>query len=85
MGVLRAKGADVLDLIDRLSTNDISKLEDNAWMDTVFTTNKGRIVAQVRLLKSSKQILILSDNIVKFNKHFPNYVGDKWKTVFGAK
>ena len=61
MGVLRAKGADVLDLIDRLSTNDISKLEDNAWMDTVFTTNKGRIVAQVRLLKSSKEILILSD------------------------
>jgi len=61
MGVLRAKGADVLDLIDRLSTNEISKLEDNSWMDTVFTTNKGRIVAQVRLLKSSKQILILSD------------------------
>ena len=61
MGVLRAKGADVLDLIDRLSTNDISKLEDNSWMDTVFTTNKGRIVAQVRLLKSSKQILIVSD------------------------
>ena len=62
MGVLRAKGNDVLDLIDRLSTNEISKLQDHSWIDTVLTTNKGRIVAQIRLLKSPKQILILSDS-----------------------
>jgi len=62
MGVLRAKGDDVLDLIDRLSTNEVSKLKYNSWIDTVLTTNKGRIVAQIRLLKSPKQILILSDN-----------------------
>ncbi|SVD99591.1 uncharacterized protein METZ01_LOCUS452445, partial [marine metagenome] len=41
IGVIYAKGDDVLDLIDRLSTNDVSKLEDNFWMDTVLTTNKG--------------------------------------------
>jgi folate-binding protein YgfZ len=61
IGVIYAKGDDVLDLIDRLSTNDVSKLEDNFWVDTVLTTNKGRIVSQIRLLKSSSQILIVSD------------------------
>ena len=61
MGVLSAKGADVLDLIDRLSTNDINNLEDNSWIDTVLTTNKGRIVAQIRLLKFSNKLLILSE------------------------
>lgn len=62
MGILRAKGDDVFDLIDRLSTNDVSKLENNSWIDTVLTTNKGRIVAQIRLLKSPKQTLVLSDS-----------------------
>lgn len=64
MGVLSAQGDDVLDLIDRLSTNDITKLEDNSWIDTVLTTNKGRIVAQIRLLKSSGSLLISSEKKV---------------------
>lgn len=64
LGLIHAKGEDVLDLIDRLSTNDVSKLQDNSWFDTVLTTNKGRIVAQIRLIKSSKQILIVSDRSV---------------------
>ncbi len=44
VGRLIIKGEDALDLLDRLSTNELATLEVGSGAATVLTTNKGRIV-----------------------------------------
>ena len=43
VGRLCLKGDDALDLLNRLSTNELATLEIGAGAATVLTTNKGRI------------------------------------------
>ena len=58
LGRLRATGADVLDLLNRLSTNKVDALQPGRGARTVFTTNKGRIVDQVTMLRAPDHVLL---------------------------
>ncbi len=47
--VLKLTGADSLDLMHRISTNDLRGLKDGTFIETIFTTEKGRIVDLVQV------------------------------------
>jgi folate-binding protein YgfZ len=47
VAALRVTGKDALDLLHRLSTNDLKAIPEGGGAPTVFTTAKGRIVALV--------------------------------------
>jgi tRNA-modifying protein YgfZ len=58
--ILRAKGNDVLDFLNRMTTNDVSKLtHSTTGIQTVATTDKGRIVDVLTVLPSSDSYLLL--------------------------
>ena len=44
LGSLRVEGKDAADLVHRLTTNAVARLQEGEGAPTVFTTNKGRIV-----------------------------------------
>ena len=48
--VLRAKGSDLVDLVQRISTNDVSVLSKGKDVSTIFTTEKGRIFEFVHIV-----------------------------------
>lgn len=60
LGKLRVTGADRLDLLHRLSTNDLLQLKPFSSKGTVFTTERGRIVDSVRLLAYPDSLLLIS-------------------------
>ncbi len=49
-GVLKVTGEDALDLINRLSTNEVEEMADGSGLSTVLTTNKGRVVDLLTIL-----------------------------------
>lgn len=60
-GIIELKGNDVLDFIHRISTNDVKNLPREGVIDTVFTTEKGKIIDRVSLLNfESHHLLICS-------------------------
>lgn len=59
-GKLLVTGADRLDLLHRLSTNDLLKLQPLSAVGTVFTTDKGRIVDYARVLVLSDSLLLIT-------------------------
>ena len=48
--LLRIKGSDAINLLDRLSTNDLSTISPGRGISTVLTTNKGRVIDQMRVV-----------------------------------
>lgn len=60
MGRLKAIGDDALDLLNRLSTNKMDDLALDAVMGTVLTTNKGRIIDLLFVLRQADYLLILT-------------------------
>jgi folate-binding protein YgfZ len=57
--VVRVTGADRVDLLQRLSTNDVARLaRPGAVFSTVFTTEKGRIVDWVAVLTRTDDLLL---------------------------
>ncbi len=52
------KGADAEDLLQRISTNDVSPLKNGELVQTVFTSEKGRIVEVVAAVRSGEGILL---------------------------
>ncbi len=60
VGKIRVTGADRLDLLHRLSTNDILHLKIHSSIGTVFTTDKGRIVDYVRVLVFPTSLLLIT-------------------------
>ena len=58
-GVILGKGADGLDLLQRLSTGDIGGLKSGEEGTTVLTTDKGRVLEVVRLLAFEDHLLLL--------------------------
>ena len=76
IGLIRLKGTDGLDLLNRLSTNLVLPLEEYSWCDTVLTSEKGRIIDLLRVynfgefifLRTSKfREKIVIDWIEKYN------------------
>jgi folate-binding protein YgfZ len=55
---LRAAGADRIDLLHRLSTNDLLRLAPGAGTTTVLTTDKGRIVEWVAVYALEDSLLL---------------------------
>ncbi len=49
--VLHLKGKDVLDFLQRISTNDVSKLEPYHYIPTLFTNEKGRLIDRTVLVR----------------------------------
>lgn len=59
---LKLSGEDKVDLLDRLSTNDISNLKEHGQgMSTVLTTNKGRIIDLIKVYFVEDCLLLVSD------------------------
>ncbi len=59
-GRLVVSGSDAVDLLNRLSTNDLEKLEPGQGMNSVLTTNKGRIIDLLRVLHRGDDLLVLT-------------------------
>ena len=60
VGRLQATGPDVLDLLNRLSTNRVDPLAPGAGAATVLTTNKGRIIDWLTVLHPGDRTVILT-------------------------
>ncbi|MSP78445.1 MAG: aminomethyl transferase family protein [Dehalococcoidia bacterium] len=60
LGRLRSTGTDVLDLLNRLSTNKVDSLQVGAGAQTVLTTNKGRIIDELTVVRTPDYVLLLT-------------------------
>ena len=60
LGCLYMKGRDALDLLERLSTNQLSNLQVGECIPTVFTSNKGRIIDLVLVIRNLDYLLLLT-------------------------
>ncbi len=59
-GRLAVSGDDAVDLLNRLSTNDLEKLQPGNGMSSVLTTNKGRIIDLLHVLRRDADLLVLT-------------------------
>ncbi len=60
-GIIELRGNDVLDFLNRIATGEVKDLPKEGIADTVFTTEKGRIIDYATLLNfESHQLLITS-------------------------
>ncbi|MBM3946493.1 MAG: aminomethyl transferase family protein [SAR202 cluster bacterium] len=57
---MRATGPDVLDLLNRLSTSLVDPLEVGGLARTVLTTNKGRVLDLLTVLRLADHVLIMT-------------------------
>ena len=60
VGRLSFTGEDALDLLNRLSTNDLMGLEVGKGTPTVLTSNKGRILDLIFVLRLADHLLVLT-------------------------
>jgi len=60
IGRLKIQGEDSLDLLNRLSTNNLESLNLGMGLATVLTTNKGRVVDFLIVVKRSNNLLVLT-------------------------
>jgi folate-binding protein YgfZ len=59
-GRIKALGEDVLDLLHRISTNDVGSLQPGQGAPTVLTTDRGRILDLITALNLGDYILLLT-------------------------
>ena len=59
-GRLELKGKDSLDLLHRISTNDLKGMGEGEILGTVLTTEKGRIVDYVKVLRLNDSLLLIT-------------------------
>jgi folate-binding protein YgfZ len=59
-GRIKATGADALDLLHRLSTNDVVSLQPGQGAPTVLTTDRGRILDLLTVFNLGDHVLILT-------------------------
>ena len=60
VGRLSVYGEDALDLLNRLSTNELMTLEVGRGVPTVLTSNKGRILDLLLVLRLEDHVLVLT-------------------------
>ena len=58
----RVTGEDALDLINRLSTNEVEEMADGSGLSTVLTTNKGRVVDLLTMFYLPDHWLVLTSS-----------------------
>ena len=71
VGRLEATGSDVLDLLNRLSTNEVVSLQSGHWAPTVLTTDRGRILDVIIVLNQGDRVILLTspqtrDQVIQF-------------------
>ena len=59
-GLVKAMGADVLDLLNRLSTNRVDHLREGEGAPTIFTNEKGRLIDLVYVLNLGAYVLLIT-------------------------
>lgn len=62
-GLIKLSGKDVLDLLNRLSTNIVNPLEVNNYVNTVLLNEKGRIVDIVTILNFGNYFYLVTSGI----------------------
>jgi folate-binding protein YgfZ len=60
LGKLKLTGKDALDLLNRITTNDLQLLAVGTMVDTVFATPKGRLIDYCRVINSGDGLLLIS-------------------------
>jgi folate-binding protein YgfZ len=60
VGRLEAAGKDRVDLLHRLSTNDLSNLQQGDLVGTIITTDKGRIEALLLVVNLGERLLVVT-------------------------
>ncbi|MBI1807275.1 MAG: aminomethyl transferase family protein [Ignavibacteria bacterium] len=60
IGILELRGKDSLDLLHRLSTNDIKTLQPHRIVQTVLTTEKGRIIDVITVCNHGDFLTLLT-------------------------
>ena len=60
VGRITATGEDVLDLLNRISTNEIESLQPGQGAPTVLTTDRGRILDLITVLNLEDHVLLLT-------------------------
>ncbi len=75
-GLIKASGKDLIDFINRMSTNDFKKLPPDEFRKTVLTTDKGRIIDLVNVLNFNDQPVILTSDSFqdKIISHLDKYI-----------
>ncbi len=57
--VLRIKGRDALDFLNRMSTNELLSMEEGRHETTIFTTEKGRVIDCVNVVRLHNEIILV--------------------------
>ncbi|MBZ0201271.1 MAG: hypothetical protein K8H86_15485 [Ignavibacteriaceae bacterium] len=61
-GVIELKGNDALDLLNRISTNSVKNLIKEDVKDTIFVTEKGRIIDVAKLVNFGSHLIMLTSS-----------------------
>jgi len=64
-GKLKLSGKDVSEFLHRISTNDVQKLQNFQYVETLFTNEKGRIIDETTLLKLENDFLLINSAIYR--------------------
>lgn len=75
-GFINASGNDLIDFINRMSTNDLRKFPENEMRKTVLTTDKGRIIDLISIfnLNEKKFIQTAFENQDKVTGHLEKFI-----------
>ena len=75
-GILELRGKDVLDFLHRITTNAVKDIPKGSSSDTIFTTEKGRIIDVSKILNFDAHQLVLcsAENKVKVIRWIEKYV-----------
>jgi len=74
--IIKLIGKDVLDLLQRISTNDVMGLEDFHYINTLFTNEKGRLIDRTTLIKFAEDFFLVTsfDNDNRMLRWIDKYI-----------
>lgn len=75
-GLIKASGNDLIDFLNRMSTNDLRKFPADEFRKTVLTSDKGRIIDLINVLNFKEHQFILTSNSFqeKVISHLGKYI-----------
>lgn len=71
-GLIEVSGGEAVRFLNGLVTNDVAKLENNAWMQAAFPNAQGRLLALVRVLRTSNDKFLFDVDAVNYEKILQN-------------
>ena len=75
-GIFELKGNDVLDFLQRITTNSVKTLEKEKVVETIITSEKGRVIDNVKLLNFVEYQLMITNpaNKAKVKSWIEKYI-----------